>query len=111
MRERGGFSSGVRLVDKHAFGEAADAILAESRENLVPHCELRDVRADAKHDAAHVAAEDERKAVLDEDLDPALSNLEVHGVHARRANVEKHVIGTGLRFWKIAQGNDVGASV
>jgi hypothetical protein len=91
VREVVGLLHGEVLVDEHALGEAADPILAEPREDRITDREARDRLARADHDAADVAAEHERKAILHEHFHSAASDFEIDRVDARRADIDEEI--------------------
>ncbi len=111
MGEVRGLAGRQSFVDEHMRGERADAVFAKACEDLVAGRKPRDSRPDANDDAAHVAAEDEGKAVLDQHLDAAASYLEVDRVDARGPHRDEKVAGPGLWIRQVAQGERLGAAV
>ena len=101
----------VVFVDGDELREGADPVLVRSRVDLVAWLELPHPRPDPDHDTGHVVAQDERRAIGQDELELPVPDLGVQGVDARGVDLDQHVVLAHLGLRHLAGPKAAAASV
>lgn len=89
-------------MGRHEFCKGPDAQVIGPGVDLVAHLDSTDARADTHHDAGHVVPEHERRSVRQDELEFAVSNLDVDQVDCSRVDLDQHLVGTQFRLRHVA---------
>jgi len=105
--ERARFGRDVGLVDCDELREGTDAQVTGTGMDLVADVEVPHVGADPGDDAGHVVAEHERRLVLQELLELAISDHLVQGIDADGAHPDEDVSGPDLGLGYVGSAHAV----
>ena len=90
-----GLDRHVTLFDRDEFGERADSPVGRPRIDFVARLESPRSRSDADHHSGHVMAQNERKAIRQNELELAVSDSGIQKVHAGGVDLDQD----GQREW------------
>ena len=93
----------VSFIHGDEFRKRPDPVLARPRIDVVARFELHDPGSDADHDTSKLISQNERQSIRQYELEFAVSDFGIQGVHASGIDLDQHVMVPKLRIWRIAE--------